>query len=206
MSTSSSTSTAPTPTSPAPASHRPRTASPILVADVMSAPVVTASPGQTIASAADAMVLAGVGSVVVVGDPGLPVGILTERDLVRASAAGADARLATVGEWMTAAPDTVPPSVSIDVALDTLARRGYRHIPVVDDGALVGIVSMRDLMKLASIRPAGEAAIDTPRGLKGVVVTETAVGDVRGAEGFFHYRQYSAVELAQQRTLEDVWA
>ena len=68
-------------------------------------------------------------------------------------------------------------------ALDTLARRGYRHIPVVDDDALVGIVSMRDLMKVASIRPAGEAAIDVPRGLKGVVVTETAIGDVRGDRG-----------------------
>ncbi len=44
-----------------------------------------------------------------------------------------------------------------------------------------------------------------PRGLKGVVVTETRVGDVRGEEGFYHYRQYSAVELAQSRPLEDVW-
>jgi len=44
-----------------------------------------------------------------------------------------------------------------------------------------------------------------PRGLKGVVVTDTQVGDVRGDEGFFHYRQYSAVELARTRSLEDVW-
>jgi citrate synthase len=43
------------------------------------------------------------------------------------------------------------------------------------------------------------------RGLEGVVAADTALGDVKGAEGFFHYRQYSAVELAQQRTLEDVW-
>jgi citrate synthase len=48
-------------------------------------------------------------------------------------------------------------------------------------------------------------AIDVPAGLKGVVVAETALGDVRGREGFYHYRQYSAVELAQQRNLEDVW-
>ena len=185
---------------------RSRTSSPVLVAELMSSPVVTASPARSLAGAADAMVLAGVGSVVVVGDPGLPVGILTERDLVRASAAGVDARLTTVGEWMTAAPHVVPPTVSIDVALDTMARQGYRHIPVVDETDLVGIVSMRDLMKVASVRPAGEAAVDTPRGLKGVVVTDTAIGDVRGAEGFFHYRQYSAVELAARRSLEDVWA
>ncbi|MCU1366519.1 MAG: Citrate (Si)-synthase [Ilumatobacteraceae bacterium] len=47
--------------------------------------------------------------------------------------------------------------------------------------------------------------IDVPRGLKGVVVAETTVGDVRGEEGFYHYRQYSAIDLAEQRPLEDVW-
>ncbi|MFE9373952.1 citrate synthase [Streptomyces sp. NPDC006711] len=44
-----------------------------------------------------------------------------------------------------------------------------------------------------------------PRGLAGVVVTDTELGDVRGREGFYHYRQYSAVELAGARTFEDVW-
>ncbi|MEU7041850.1 citrate synthase/methylcitrate synthase [Streptomyces varsoviensis] len=49
------------------------------------------------------------------------------------------------------------------------------------------------------------APIDVPRGLAGVVVTETALGDVRGREGFYHYRQYSAIELAEHRGFEDVW-
>jgi citrate synthase len=49
------------------------------------------------------------------------------------------------------------------------------------------------------------APIDAPRGLAGVIVTETELGDVRGREGFYHYRQYSAVELAAARTFEDVW-
>ena len=44
-----------------------------------------------------------------------------------------------------------------------------------------------------------------PRGLRGVVAAETAVGDVRGDDGFYHYHQYSAVELAEHVTLEDVW-
>lgn len=44
-----------------------------------------------------------------------------------------------------------------------------------------------------------------PPGLKGLVVADTSIGDVRGAEGFFHYRQYSAVELAESRRFEDVW-
>ncbi|MGW9043525.1 citrate synthase/methylcitrate synthase [Streptomyces lydicus] len=49
------------------------------------------------------------------------------------------------------------------------------------------------------------APIDAPRGLAGVIVTETRLGDVRGREGFYHYRQYSAVELATSRSFEDVW-
>lgn len=52
---------------------------------------------------------------------------------------------------------------------------------------------------------AHSAPLDVPRGLAGVVVTDTALGDVRGREGFYHYRQYSAVELAQNRSFEDVW-
>ncbi|MGW5331166.1 citrate synthase [Streptomyces bauhiniae] len=47
--------------------------------------------------------------------------------------------------------------------------------------------------------------VQVPRGLAGVVVTDTEIGDVRGAEGFYHYRQYSAVDLARTRGFEDVW-
>ncbi|WP_055469737.1 citrate synthase/methylcitrate synthase [Streptomyces ardesiacus] len=56
-------------------------------------------------------------------------------------------------------------------------------------------------------RTAAAAAtpVEVPRGLAGVVVADTEVGDVRGLEGFYHYRQYSAVELAQSRGFEDVW-
>lgn len=52
---------------------------------------------------------------------------------------------------------------------------------------------------------AERTAIEVPRGLAGVVVTETELGDVRGQEGFYHYREYSAIDLAERRTFEDVW-
>src|SRR5688572_29275959 len=58
-------------------------------------------------------------------------------------------------------------------------------------------------------RRTGEAMTtidDLPRGLEGVVVSATSIGDVRGSEGFFHYRQYSAVDLAHSRDLTDVVA
>lgn len=51
----------------------------------------------------------------------------------------------------------------------------------------------------------GGPTLEVPRGLKGVSVTDTRIGDVRGGEGFYHYRQYSAIELAEARTLEEVW-
>ncbi|RPF36854.1 citrate synthase/methylcitrate synthase [Streptomyces sp. TLI_185] len=56
-----------------------------------------------------------------------------------------------------------------------------------------------------SVNRSAAATVDVPRGLAGVVVTDTEIGDVRGLEGFYHYRQYSAVELAQTRGFEDVW-
>lgn len=56
-----------------------------------------------------------------------------------------------------------------------------------------------------SINRAAATRIEVPRGLAGVVVTDTRIGDVRGIEGFYHYRHYSAVELAQTRGFEDVW-
>jgi citrate synthase len=54
-------------------------------------------------------------------------------------------------------------------------------------------------------REAAMTTIEVPKGLKGVAVADTTIGDVRGAEGFYHYRQYSAVELAARRSFEDVW-
>jgi len=56
-----------------------------------------------------------------------------------------------------------------------------------------------------SVNRTSATLVDVPRGLAGVVVTDTEIGDVRGIEGFYHYRQYSAVELAQTRSFEDVW-
>ncbi|MGC0329075.1 citrate synthase [Streptomyces sp. SAI-170] len=56
-----------------------------------------------------------------------------------------------------------------------------------------------------SVNRSAATLVDVPRGLAGVVVTDTQIGDVRGREGFYHYRQYSAVELAQTRSFEDVW-
>jgi citrate synthase len=187
------------------------------VGDIMSRPVVTAQPAETVADAAQRMHDRRVGSVVVIDHDDRAIGILTERDMIRLAAAGSDASTAKVSEWMTGDPDTISPDIEARAAFSRLSEHGYRHIPVVEssDAAhgtghgvgqkLVGIVSMRDLMRVAMIQPAGAQAHEVPKGLEGLVVADTTVGDVRGLEGFYHYRQYSAVDLARTRPLEDVW-
>jgi citrate synthase len=174
------------------------------VRDLMTSPALTCAAGDTLATAARVMQRAETGSVVVTDD-GKVVGILTERDLLRAAASGGDPERESVRLWMTARPDVLGPDERVDAAWASLTSHHYRHLPVVEDGHCVGVVSLRDLMGVARIRPAAETSGDVPAGLEGVVVAETTVGDVRGLEGFFHYRQYSAVELAEARSLEDVW-
>src|ERR1700694_1371053 len=105
---------------------------PPVISDIMSRPAITALPDESVSSAAARMAEHRVGSVVVV-DGDRPIGILTERDLVRLAAAGAEPGGTKVAEWMTADPDTVGHDVSVDHAWRTLAEHGYRHIPVVDD-------------------------------------------------------------------------
>ncbi|HEX8770196.1 MAG TPA: citrate/2-methylcitrate synthase, partial [Acidimicrobiales bacterium] len=175
------------------------------VSDVMTADVLTVSGSDSVSDACARMLERGVGSVVVSADDRV-VGILTERDLVRVSSAGVDPRATKVTEWMTPDPDSVRPDEEINAAFISLTKHGYRHFPVVDDDRLVGIVSMRDMLKLGPVMKIEDPGLpEAKRGLEGVVVAETAVGDVRGQEGFYHYRQYNAVELAEKRTLEDVW-
>ncbi len=174
------------------------------VHELMSSPPVTCSVGASLTEATSVMDSRQIGSVVVTDGPAV-VGILTERDLLRASAAGVDPLAEPVGAWMTPDPDVLALDEEAAAAWSGLAHHHYRHLPVVDHGSLVGVVSIRDLLDVAQIRPSDEAGADVPRGLEGVVVAETSVGDVRGTEGFFHYRQYSATELAARRSLEDVW-
>lgn len=99
----------------------------------------------TLGDAAEALVEAGVGSLGVIVDRAL-VGIITERDLVRAVAAGADAETDTVADWMADAPDTFSPDVDVEEAARWLLEVGYRHMPVMDEGELLGIVSIRDIL------------------------------------------------------------
>jgi CBS domain-containing protein len=112
--------------------------------DVMASDLTTVAPDATVAEAAQLMSVRHVGSALVMDDGGL-VGIFTERDIVRALATDFDAAGHTVDATMTRAPRTLAPDASTKEALDLMLAAGFRHLPVVEDGEVVGVVSLRDL-------------------------------------------------------------
>jgi CBS domain-containing protein len=121
----------------------------VTVADLMVRDVLTVEPSDTIGEAAEKMNAANVGAVVVIEDMVRIVGIVTERDLLRAVAARARAAEARVRQWMTPNPVTIGPELSIDEAAKIMFDHNFRHLPVVKDGRALGIVSLRLLARFA---------------------------------------------------------
>ncbi len=118
------------------------------VSDIMHTDVVTVGADDTFSEVAKVLREHGISSVVVGGDRG-PGGIVTERDFVNLLAAGGDATSTKVGERMTRDLATVEPRSDIADAARLMADRKIRHLPVVDKGELVGIISIRDLIAWA---------------------------------------------------------
>jgi CBS domain-containing protein len=119
------------------------------VREIMTTELVTVAPSITLTGAARAMSTGHAGSALVIQDGSL-VGILTERDMLRALAEGANAdavRVSPVAQWMTLDPTTVEPDVSVGEAMDRMLAGGFRHLPVVEGDGVVGVVSMRDLAR-----------------------------------------------------------
>ncbi|MDP7599311.1 MAG: CBS domain-containing protein [Acidimicrobiales bacterium] len=115
------------------------------VSDVMTRAVATLEQGATMSDAAKIMVKGGFGSVVVVLGK-MILGILTERDVLRAAADVPDLSSTTVKAWMTAEPDTAGPDFDTEEAATLMLSRGFRHLPIVDASGLVGMVSLRDVL------------------------------------------------------------
>jgi CBS domain-containing protein len=89
-----------------------------------------------------------IGAVLVTDTSGTLAGIFTGRDLVRIVGEGRDANATTLGSAMTRNPDTLPPGRTAIDALRAMRDGGYRHMPVVDQGRVVGIVSRGDFRGL----------------------------------------------------------
>jgi citrate synthase len=180
----------------------------LTVADLMHKPAVVVSTEVTLAEATKVLDSANVGAAAVLGPDGRLAGILSERDLLRSVGHGIDPASTRVSEVMTASPVTLDASAPVEDAMILFRERRFRHLPVLDDGNVAGILSIRHVVRVAHIeevKPAGSAPSIAPAGLEGVAVAETSVGDVRGEEGFFHYRGYNAVELARRCSFEQVW-
>ena len=136
-----------------------------------------------------------IGSMVVVDAAGVPVGIFTHPDVLeRVALANADIS-APIGRVMTPDPVVVPDSAPIYEAAVAMARHGIRHIVLVEDGRLSGVVSERDLFALqrVSLRRAAERI----RGAQSVDALADAAGDVRGLARSLLVQGMGAEQLTQ---------
>lgn len=110
--------------------------------------VVTVAASATIAEAAKLLAAKRIGAVIARGDGGAIGGILSERDIVRALAkSGADCLAHKISEHMTREVATCSEDDSVDDLMEQMTRGRFRHVPVVEHNALVGIVSIGDVVK-----------------------------------------------------------
>jgi len=139
------------------------------IGSVMRTKLVTAKLEDTAAEAIRLMFEAGIGSVVVC-EENAPVGIFTERDVLRLAGEAADFERVQLRVAMTRNPITVGVDDGILEAAQLMGERKLRHLPVVQDGNLVGMVSMRDVLGFLTERlyaDKDEAAAATARALLG---------------------------------------
>jgi CBS domain-containing protein len=125
----------------------------VAVRELMHTHVVSASPEDPVAAAAAAMVKEKTGSALVIQGR-LLSGILTERDVLRAAASGADLTTSPVSAWMTKDPESAMPDTPVEDAAQLMLLHGFRHLPVLDGREIRGVVSLRDLFAARISRPA----------------------------------------------------
>ena len=118
------------------------------VASAMSTEVLSVGPGHTLRQVAAIMASAKVGSAVVHDTDGSGVGIITERDILRSVAANEDLDAETAGDHQTSEVVFAAPTWTLLEAADAMKRGGFRHLVVLDDGEVAGIISVRDIVKV----------------------------------------------------------
>jgi CBS domain-containing protein len=131
----------------------------VLVRDVMTEPTVTESAADSLREAAERMWRQQTGSLLVT-EAGRLTGIITERDVLRAVALGADPDRSTVDEFMTADVYTVPPTMPLQQAAREMAVRWIRHLPVIDGTTVLGVVSMRDVTGVFGALAPGDVSVE----------------------------------------------
>ena len=110
--------------------------------------VATARPDATLSDIIDKLAQKKIGAIVIVGDSGEVVGIVSERDLIRQLAErGAAALKEPVSKTMTSAVVSCQETSTLDEMMEMMTQGRFRHVPVIEDGSLVGIVSIGDIVK-----------------------------------------------------------
>lgn len=115
------------------------------VRELLSGEVITIPADQSVRQGVQMMNESGVGSLAVIEDGEL-AGIFTERDVLHAVAAEADLDSDLISRWMTDYPDAFSPDMEVQEAADWMLATGYRHLPVVDNGSLIGMASIKDVL------------------------------------------------------------
>ena len=113
----------------------------------MSTELLTVEPDLPLTEVAKRMVAKDVGAVLVF-DAGKLSGILTERDMLRAVADGIDEQATLVRDRMTPHPETLDADDTTEHAAVLMIHGGFRHLPVMEQGQVVGVLSIRDLMRV----------------------------------------------------------
>ena len=122
--------------------------------EIMRSDVVDVEPAATLQEAAQAMKEGRISSVLVTED-GYLIGILTERDMVKAVAEGIDTEITHVRDYMTPTPVAVGPDMTVEEGVAIMMEHGFRHLPIVDgERELKGVVSIRDLARAGIKLPA----------------------------------------------------
>ena len=109
--------------------------------------VFTIEPSASIQEAIRELAGANIGALIVLDANGAPMGILSERDIIRQMAAATEVRSAKVGDLMSSPIVTGRPDDDADSVLRTMTINRFRHLPVVEGGQLVGMVTIGDLVK-----------------------------------------------------------
>ena len=120
--------------------------------------VTTLSPHRSLADAAKTMTDQRIGAIIIAGPDGSIAGIISERDIVRAvSAHGAEALTHLVSRHMTAKVETAREGDSLHEIMEQMTNGKFRHVPVVEDGKLAGIISIGDVVKFRLAEMEAEA-------------------------------------------------
>jgi CBS domain-containing protein len=134
------------------------------LADIVKPNFITVAPEDTLGEVAERMTRQNTGAVIV-KDFGRLIGILTERDMLRAMAARVHTSDARVRQWMTVDPITAPADMDLEEAAQIMLDNGFRHLPVVEGENVLGVVSLRRVLggrrqpvSESATEPAPEAA------------------------------------------------